>query len=147
MRDENSVSGKHTSESGVSWLYPYPHCRRKFSPRVRRAHHAQVTINYHTRLYRRRRAGGAATLPACSSKQAAEIAGQAVYDDWVLLGLKDTAKGMRKYFTELHDGVDDESRALKRKLMRAFRVGEIQMRLCRAKPLGSSADSAPIVVS
>lgn len=89
---------------------------------------------------------GAATLPACNSKQAAEIAAQAVYDDWVLLGLKDTGKSMRPYFDTLHDGVDDESRALKRKLMRAFRVGEKQMRLCRAKPLGDIPESAPIVV-
>ena len=89
---------------------------------------------------------GAATLPACTSKQAAETAAQADYDDWVLLGLKDTGKNMRKYFAELHDGTDDESRALKRKLMRVFRVGEKQMRLCRAKPLASTADSAPIVV-
>ncbi len=88
----------------------------------------------------------AATLPACGSKEAAELARQAVYDDWILMGLEKTAKGIGPYFEKLSDGTDDESRALKRRMMRAARRKESQVRICRAKPMGEGPQSAPIVV-
>jgi hypothetical protein len=88
----------------------------------------------------------AVTLPACESKQAAELARQAVYDDWILLGLEKTAKSIGPYFDKLRDGTDDESRALKRAMMRVARRTESQIRICRAKPMADSPQSAPVVV-
>ena len=88
----------------------------------------------------------AVTLPACESKQAAELARQAVYDDWILLGLEKTAKSIGPYFDKLRDGMDDESRAIKRAVMRAARRSESQIRICRAKQMGDSPQTAPVVV-
>lgn len=88
----------------------------------------------------------AATLPACESKEAAELARQAVYDDWILMGLEKTAKSIGPFFETLSDGTDDESRALKRTVLRAARRKESQVRICRAKPMGESLHSAPVVV-
>jgi len=88
----------------------------------------------------------AVTLPACESRQAAELARQAVYDDWIMLGLEKAAKSIGPYFDSLRDGTDDESGAIKRAVMRAGRRSESQIRICRAKPMGDSPQTAPVVV-
>ena len=88
----------------------------------------------------------AVTLPTCESGEAAELARQAVYDDWVMLGLEETAKSVGRYFDSLRDGTDDESGAIKRAIMRAARRTESQIRICRAKPMADIPQSAPVVV-
>lgn len=84
-------------------------------------------------------------LPACDSERATQLAAQAVYDDWMLLGLKDAADQSQKYFTKLTVATDARSQALKRSVMRAGRLSEGQIRVCRALPMGDNPQTAPLV--